>query len=468
MHEPSVYFVGKPSEVSHHAAPFKERLNIEIAAPSEVMERAKPGDLAIFYSEHFDRFRECCTELKRNNVATLYLIDGILEWRNAWDNLPDEVACPYTMRPILAHKAACIGNSQAHILNQWGNTGKTEVVGIPRLDAIPAQPNSPRTDREFRILVMTAKTPGFTPTQIDAVKQSLQDFKKWATDNPRLDLADHSTTTDSLDVKTIWRLTGGLENELNVTNELNDLTGKELNQTLTQVDAVITTASTAMLESMRLGIPTALLDYHNCPRYVNAGWTISAAHQIPSIVAQLAQPTPEHLFYQQTQLCDALQNATKATGRFVDLVEQMLVITAQQINDSQRLEENSLSFPNAILKPAETSTPLFSHWQIFPDATEFKQKQLIEIQSQLAHSRREISHLQSEQSQLRAELEEAHQIFEQIEKHPIAGPIVRVRQKMLGLMEKMGKRKNKLDDSYPIIEPRSLNTNADSPTNTTN
>lgn len=127
-----------------------------------------------------------------------------------------------------------------------------------------------------------------------------------------------------------------------------------------------------------------------------------------------------------------------------------------------------LSFPNAILKPAETSTPLFSHWQIFPDATEFKQKQLIEIQAQLAHSRREISHLQSEQSQLRAELEEAHQIFEQIEKHPIAGPIVRVRQKMLGLMEKMGKRKNKLDDSYPIIEPRSLNTNADSPTNTTN
>ena len=64
-------------------------------------------------------------------------------------------ACPYTMRPILAHKAACIGASQAHVLNQWSNSGKTEVVGIPRLDAIPAQPHPPRNDREFRVLVMT-------------------------------------------------------------------------------------------------------------------------------------------------------------------------------------------------------------------------------------------------------------------------------------------------------------------------
>ena len=468
MNKPSVYFVGEPTEVSHHAAPLQDRLKIAIASPSDVVRQANPGDLAIFYSEHFDRFRDCCTKLKRNNVATLYLIDGILEWRNAWDNLPDEVACPYTMRPILAHKAACIGNSQAHILNQWGNSGKTEVVGIPRLDSIPAQPTPPRADREFRILVMTAKTPGFTPTQIKAVRQSLQDLKQWAGNNAQLNLTDQSPTSESLDVKIAWRLTGGLEDELGVTNNLNDLTGTELNQTLTQVDAVITTASTGMLESMRLGIPTALLDYHNCPRYVNAGWTISASNQIPSIVAQLAQPTPEHLFYQQTQLCDALQNTANATDRLVDLVEQMLSIAGQQITASPSPDENSLSFPEAILKPAETLSPLFSHQQLFPDAAEFDQKQLIEVQAQLAHSRREISHLQSEQSQLRAELDEAHQIFKQIEKHPIAGPIVRVRQKMLGLMEKMGKRKNKLDGSSPIIEPNPLNSNVDPTTNNTN
>lgn len=468
MNEPSVYFVGEPTEVSHHAAPFRERLNVKIASPATVVQQANSGDLAIFYSEHFDRFRDCCTELKRNNVATLYLIDGILEWRNAWDNLPDEVACPYTMRPILAHKAACIGASQAHVLNQWSNSGKTEVVGIPRLDAIPAQPHPPRNDREFRVLVMTAKTPGFTPTQIDTVEESLQDLKQWTNDNAQLNLTNPLPSTDSLKIKVVWRLTGGLADKLGVTNELNDLTGQELNQTLAQVDAVITTASTAMLEAMRLGIPTALLDYHNCPRYVNAGWTISAARQIPTVVTQLAQPTPEHLFYQQTQLCDALQNSANATDRLVDLVEQMLAIASKQLAVEPKLNENSLAFPDAILEPAETASPLFSHRQLYPDTAEFKQEQPVETQAQLAHSRREIAHLLSEQAQLRAELDEAHQIFEQIEKHPIAGPIVRVRQKMLGLMEKMGKRKNKLDGTCPIIEPEPLNSNADFKTNNTN
>lgn len=467
MNEPSVYFVGEPTEVSHHAAPFRERLNVKIASSVDVIQQANPGDLAIFYSEHFDRFRECCTELKRNNVATLYLIDGILEWRNAWDNLPDEVACPYTMRPILAHKAACIGASQAHVLNQWGNLGKTEIVGIPRLDSVPAQPVPPRDDQEFRILVMTAKTPGFTPTQINIVKQSLQDLKQWANENAKLDFNGAFAPAESLNTKLVWRLTGGLEDELGVTNELNDFTGKELNEELARVDAVITTASTAMLESMRRGIPTALLDYHNCPRYVNAGWTISAPEQISSTIMQLAQPTPEHLFYQQTQLCDALLNVANATDRLVDLVEQMLVIAGTQLTTSPRLAENSLSFPDAILKPAETASPLFSHQQLYPDVPEFQQDQQVETQAQLAHSRREVSHLQSEQSQLRAELEEAHQIFEQIEKHPIAGPIVRVRQKMLGLMEKMGKRKNNLDGTCPIIEPNPSNSNADSATNNT-
>ncbi len=137
MSQASVFFVGQPGEVAHHAAPFQSRLNVQIVEPHEVLQKSSPGDLAIFYSEHFDRFRDACQRLKQQNVATLYMIDGILEWRNAWENRRDEVACPYTMRPVLAHKVACIGNSQARVLESWGNQGKTEVIGIPRLDGYP-------------------------------------------------------------------------------------------------------------------------------------------------------------------------------------------------------------------------------------------------------------------------------------------------------------------------------------------
>ena len=282
MPKATVYFVGHESNVAHHAAPFADRLNVQIVAPEKVVEQANPGDLAIFYSEHFERFRESCKQLKARNVATLYMIDGILEWRNAWENRPDEIACPYTMRPVLAHKVACIGHSQARVLDSWGNAGKTEIVGIPRLDSYS---NATVTDLarqeasdQFRVLVMTAKTPGFTPEQIETTKQSLIDLKDWQTKNP---------TIGNRKVEFIWRLTGDLASEIGVKNQLNDLSGGELKDSLNQADAVVTTPSTAILEAMLTELPVAILDYHNCPHYVTAGWDICSRDHIDLAMQQM-------------------------------------------------------------------------------------------------------------------------------------------------------------------------------------
>ena len=69
-----IYFVGTHAEVAHHAAPIEEIMPLEIVSASEVVEKAKRGDLAVFFSEHFDRFRDCVIQLKSKNVATLYMI----------------------------------------------------------------------------------------------------------------------------------------------------------------------------------------------------------------------------------------------------------------------------------------------------------------------------------------------------------------------------------------------------------
>lgn len=129
-----IYYVGTEQEVAHHARPLQQHLDISIVGPDQIVEQAVAGDLAIFYSEHFDRFRNAVQKLKTLGVATLYAIDGILEWRNAWENSKIEPACPWTMRPVLSDKVVCIGNQQARILASWGNTEKIEVVGIPRFD----------------------------------------------------------------------------------------------------------------------------------------------------------------------------------------------------------------------------------------------------------------------------------------------------------------------------------------------
>jgi hypothetical protein len=453
MSQPSIYFVGTQQEVSHHAAPLQRSLDVKIAEPKEVVENAKSGDLAIFYSEHFDRFRDACQQLKQRNVATLYMVDGILEWRNAWENMPNEVACPYAMRPVLSHKVACIGQSQARVLNAWGNESKTEVVGIPRLEGMGRESvERSNSTASFRVLVMTAKTPGFTPEQVDRVRESLKDLKNWQA-------ANGQSNQTNLNVEFVWRLTGGLAEEIGVETQVNDLTGKELAAVLANVDAVISTPSTAMLEAMQMGLPVAVLDYHNCPHYVNAGWDICSNEHIGPTIVQMAERNEVRMLFQQNELADALNINGNSLQRFVELIEKMLASAGRQLESD---DSQPLSFNEPLLTPLPQTLATFSHEALYPTADEFTSEDRTVLQVELSHARREIAHLHRELAQIQSELDQAHQIFEQIEKHPIAGPVVRIRQKMLDLMATMRNRKNKLDSTHPITQSRS---NPETPSN---
>ena len=419
----STFFIGQPHEVAHHAAPFGDQLDIQIVDATAVIQQAQPGDLAIFYSEHFERFRECCQQLKSRNVATIYMIDGILEWRNAWENKPDEVASPYAMRPALSHKVACIGHSQARILDGWGNVGKTEIVGIPRLDHF-FKPTSPIANNTSsgngsgakRILVMTAKTPAFTPEQQQTTAQSLNDLKNWHAEGKKI---------DGRDVEFVWRLTKGLEEQIGVENHLTDLSGGELKEILNSVDAVITTPSTSMLEAMLTGLPVALLDYHNRPVYVSGGWDIHSARDIDSVIRQMLDRDEARMLFQTNSLRDALNCSTNATERFVELAKSMLQIAQQKVAAGQPLE-----FPPGLLADPPIQLADFSHQRLYTNASEFSIDDKVELQVQLSQARREISNLKNELEETNAILGQAHEVFEQIHQHPIAGPIVRMRKQL--------------------------------------
>lgn len=443
----AVWFVGTQSEVAHHAAPLLGRLPFQIVSPDEVIQTARPGDVALFFSEHFDRFRHAIGQLKQRSVATLYLIDGILEWRNAWENRTDEPACPYTMRPVLCHKAAAIGASQARILNHWGNAGKIEPVGVPRFDSLlqraqeqrvqPEPEKTSNSDRPFRLLIMTAKTPGFTPQQVATTVRSLKDLKSW--------LDKNSESFAGRKIQPIWRLTAGLDLQIGVENELTDVTGHELAATLAQVAATISTPSTAMLESMLLDLPTAALDYHIAPKYLQTAWTIAGPDQIESVIGQLMTPSEPKRLFQRLQLSEALfpcnsrqhmefghsdqnrPNQNTATDRLISLIVKMME-SAQACLASNE----SLKFPAQILEPPlPPIAAIFDHATIYPNQAEFQQNNPIELQAELAHARREIKHLQRELAQAKSELNTAHTIFNQINNHPVVGPIVRMRKKFL-------------------------------------
>ncbi len=442
-----IFYVGTADEVTHHAAPLSA-FDVKIVEPQLVTKFAKSGDLAIFFSEHFHRFRQASFELGRIGCLRLYAIDGILEWRNAWENRPDEPACPWTMRPVLADKAACIGPSQVRVVNSWGNVGKVELVGLPRLDQLAANFNSPNNDKHstgpnapFRLLVTTAKWPSFTKQQHQQVVQSLRDLKR---------VCESTSELAGRPLQVIWRLTAQLENEVGVQNRLSDLSGIELSQLLQEVDAVITTPSTVMLESMISNLPTAVLDYTNSPRYVAAAWNINAESQIASVLQQLATPSARRLTLQRFLLEDSLQVSEPSTQRLERLVEQML-----QIGNDCLTNGTAPTFPHQILSepPRHATLPTQELWPARAANNNCDTNEVQQLQAIAAEALRRVDTQQEWIALLESELENAAAGFQKIASHPVLAPLVKVRGLALRLGGQISRFLNSADADEHEAQP---------------
>lgn len=270
-----------------------------------------------------------------SNIPTLVIADGILEYRNTWQN--PSLTPGSLFQPVLTHKMACIGRSQARIISSWGNPGKCEVVGAPRLDSLATRGATPHPDGQpFRILVSTARTPGFTPQQLAVVQRSLQELKAW------FDAQAGHIGARPIEVQ--WRLTGGMAEAIGVESEVKETLGMEFHAMLDRADALITTPSTTLLEGMLCDIPVVMLDYTNSPHYVPAAWTLSARDHFDTIIPELIDPPEARRLFQRQTLYDALECQSAAAPRMVRLIERMVQHAAPA-----REHGTPLAFPGRLL-----------------------------------------------------------------------------------------------------------------------
>lgn len=268
---------------------------------------------------------------REGKQGVLILADGILEYRNTWEN--PKVTPGVLFQPVVGHKLACLGRSQARIVESWGNTGKCEVVGAARFDRLLGrQPRRRGPGEPIRVLVMTAKNPGFTPAHIDACRRALAELARF-----------FASRSERFAVE--WRLADKVADAVGQSGALSDTTGRDLASVLQQVDAVITTPSTAMLEAMLHGLPVALLDYTSSPLYVPAAWVISCAEQIGPVLEQLAAPPEPKMLFQEAVLRDALECQTPAAPRMQELVRRMV----QRVEEC-RARDEPVWFPSRMLE----------------------------------------------------------------------------------------------------------------------
>jgi hypothetical protein len=269
---------------------------------------AERPDLVLCINEyHYDVVR-CLDAARAAGIPSLTLQDGILEWRCQYDN-PLFGDAPQH-QPVLADKIACLGAQSARQIAAWGNPGKAEATGMPRLDHLLQRPLMPVRQPGTHVLVMTAKNPGFTDAQREITLTSLRDLKGY------LD------TRSDLQVQ--WRVSKSVAEALGVANQMHEVASVELAGQVEQADAVITTISTAMLEAMVLGRPVAALDYHNVPRFVPTAWTITARAQIAPVVEELLRPPATKFAFQNDCLHDSLRLDGPAAPRVAALIEHMI------------------------------------------------------------------------------------------------------------------------------------------------
>lgn len=272
-------------------------------APPTLAHNPPDVDLVLVNDETWPYCAAGLAEATRRGIPSLHLPDGICEWRNTWEN-PRPV--PF-MRPILASRVACLGAAQARLIESWGNQGKCEVTGSPRFDVLLGrQPRRRESGTRASILVVTARQPAFNEAQRACVLASLRDLRE--------------VFEQRRDWQPVWRLTAGLDAELGVA----DTMGKPLYEQLAEVDAVISTPSNVILESMAHGLPVAMLDYTNSPAYVNAAWSITAGAHIGAVLDGLAAPAANRMDWQRTLLRDQLACETAATPRVIALMERMM------------------------------------------------------------------------------------------------------------------------------------------------
>lgn len=370
----------------HHFSPLYNQLSFEVVESAdwdpEIIHELQ-ADLLLTPSCDWYEAAACIEEARRLKIPSLYLMDGIIEWRHQWENPKFGAGggIPYN-QPVTTDKVACLGWQSARTLEAWGNIGKCEIVGAPRFDPYLRKPVV-REEHEGprRLLVMTANTPGFTAKQLEKVERSLVDVKTYLEKKPEWE--------------PIWRVRRGLDEKLGLTDKFSHLREQSLKEILSQADAVLTTPSTVLLESMLAGLPTAILDYTNSPQYVTAAWSVTAQTHLASTLRELHDPPARRLALQDEILHNCLACHTLATFRLVNLIEEMI-----EIGKASRRSGSEMKFPARMIAlefgghaiPSEH----FDFAELYPDHPIFSKKDLHMLQRELTFAQQELETLRRE------------------------------------------------------------------------
>jgi hypothetical protein len=309
-----VYYIGSPkflgsSSLAGSACPYTEDVCFEA------------GDLLLTPTEYWPHITEIVVAAKKAGVVTIHLSDGILEWRNSFEQAPSDVenVGNYIWKPIHSDYFLALGADQKRVVECWGNFGKCYAIGAPRMENEVLR----YAEREWeqsesvvrRVLVASAKKFAIGLTDAAVTLQAYQDLKRFFEEKyPDLPVC----------YQPIWRVSDQLALELGLTQEQISSGQGDLAQVIDSVDVVVTGPSTLMLEAMLHRKPVVCLDYTSSPQFVRAAWNIrSEKHIIPAFFSLLALDS-HRVDFQEFELKEQLRLDGSPSRRLDEFIDQVL------------------------------------------------------------------------------------------------------------------------------------------------
>lgn len=325
--------------------------------------------------------------MEESKTAVLVMADGILEYRNSWLN--PKVPIGSMLRPAFAHKIAAIGLGQARLLETWGNLGRCEVVGLPRLDSLidqhgwrgndgnlPAEASSGSESSSIKLLICSATTPAFDDQQWQVTLQAFTELHAEI---------DHWNEIQQIQVEPTWRVAREITEAIGLPASESKV---GLHEAINAADAVITTPSTIQLEAMICRKPAILLDYFSTPNYVSSAWNIQQKDHVHKIFQCLcASENPGRNNFQDFLLREQLWIFDSATERMLQLIRSMGAASRQARENSSTLGFAQPILPLQVNQLPSTELEL-SNWlksELSQTASsEFRSSRMDEVEFQAA------------------------------------------------------------------------------------
>lgn len=252
---------------------------------------------------------------KKNNVKTVLLSDGIIEWQNCFAN-PINTKYNLTLfHPILHDIFLCVGQDETEYFNFLGY--KTMQYLPDRMAATIPRIGKSNTNV---FLITTANTAYYNNEEKESLIRLIKSTIK---------------SLDKLNFKYIFRVfDDSLCERLNLINEINIKDGS-YEDCLKKVDFVITTPSSISYTTMYHGKALAHLIYRDSPMFIQSGWNISGSLDIENTLRSMITFNQDRMNFQEFQVSKyTVDNETVESQVIEELKQQKIENIEKFINQN--------------------------------------------------------------------------------------------------------------------------------------